>query len=315
MISLSLRLAGYGFFSLKIGTTMYILILILSTAINAFVPFSGNLIDGPSMKSNSGIIKISYSEQVQKMEEFALDHPAVATVVHYGNSLGNRELTGLLIKRPEPYVTTRLTIITGAIHGNEYLNIADRLAVGLINSNSDELQSYLNRGGSLFIVPVVNPDGYDRSTRGNLSRADLNRDWPGPSINTGKSLNQPETKELAAWIDSYLASNIKLDIALDYHCCAKGMLLLPWGWKKSYMSDEHRARSKVYENMLAIFFKKPGRIGTPPDVLYAASGTTLDYWYDRYKGVSFTYEGRYRKEARMLDQHISWWNKILSTFK
>jgi len=293
-----------------------VLILLNSLSLMAFVPFSGNYVDGSLLKSESGVTRPAYSDQILVMEELQKKYPKIVSVIHYGDSIGARKLMGLLIKSPAPLLTSRLSVITGAIHGNEYLNIVDRLAKGLIEHKSKQLDSYLARGGSLFIIPVVNPDGYDRSQRGNMRGADLNRDWPGPGKKYRRTLKHPETKLLSVWLENYLEDNIKLDIAFDYHCCADGMLLLPWGWKrKRYMSEVDQLRSRKYEIMMEKYFDKPGVIGTPPDILYSARGTTLDYWYDKYKAVSFAYEGRFGFEPELLENHISWWNEILSTFK
>jgi hypothetical protein len=264
-------------------------------------------------KSSSGIKAPPYTDQISKMEEFARVHSDIAEVIHYGDSVGARKLMGLLIRKAKPSLTTRLTIVTGATHGNEYLNIADRLAEELINIKDSNLLKYLNNGGSFFIIPVMNPDGYAHWDRENSNGVDLNRDWPSEG-NNYKDPTQVESWALLRFVEDYISKGRKLDLVVDYHCCVgRGVLLIPWGWKKSlYMSEEDRDRSKKFEVAMTSNFRSRIKIGTPPDILYSATGATLDYWYEKYNAVSLTYEGSYRREHRKLSSHVSWWNEMFS---
>ena len=298
---------------------LLLLSLLLSYNLSAFHPpleinSNSDIVDGKSLKRDSGIRGPSWNEQIQIMHEFSNRYPEISEVISYGYTVQSRQLTALLLRKPAPFATTRFTLITGATHGNEYLNIVDRLSSALMSSPDQELMAYLNRGGSVLFVPIVNPDGYDRRTRSNGNRVDLNRDWPNPG-NGYKENTQPETKALNKWLKNYITADIKMDIAMDYHCCVDGMLLLPWGWKKGlYMSSNARAKSQVIEKMMTKHFKKPGEIGTPPDTLYAATGTTLDFWHEKFKAISFTYEGRFRSEKKYLTNHVNWWNEIFKGF-
>lgn len=75
------------------------------------------------------------------------------------------------------------------------------------------------------------------------------------------------------------------------------------------MSDSDQKRSAFFQDAFKSSFQKPGNIGTPPDILYSAVGTTLDYWYDKFSAVSFTYEGSRSIEKNLLDGHVMWWEK------
>lgn len=288
----------------------YLLLLVLSFSTYAYHPPHKshlNIVDGDSLKSDSGIRGPKFSEQVDIMKTTANKFEN-AKYIQYGASLKNKPLSALLFT-PKSGSPKKLSIITGAIHGNEYLNIVDRLPEALLASPKKSMQKYLANGGAVLFVPIVNPDGYDRRRRGNSRWVDVNRDWPNPADNKPR-LKQPESSELAKWIDDYVLNNgLKVDIAVDYHCCVNGTLLLPWGYKKGeHMSTMNAARSKKMENFFINSFKSYGNIGTPPDILYSAVGTTLDYWHEKYDAISFTYEGRRNSEQKYLPNHVMWWN-------
>lgn len=294
---------------------LYLLIFI-SFSVHAFTPAGTdnlNTVDG-GIDSDSGIYGPSYSEQVSLMQELVDSNSGISEVVEIGQTVNGRMLTGVLFRRLAPLNSSKLTIITGATHGNEYLNIVDRLAESLLDHTSDPLRKYLSRGGEVLFIPVLNPDGYDERQRGNARGVDLNRDWPNPG-NRHREPRQPETRQFMNWVDNYITqNNLRMNMAMDYHCCVEGMLLLPWGWKRGlYMNSENQQRSKKYEDMMRNHFPRPGEIGTPPDLLYSATGTTLDYWYEKYDAVSFTYEGRRTSEKNLLSNHVNWWSEMLET--
>lgn len=290
----------------------YMMLLLSFSAYAFHPPHKGhlNIVDGDSLKSDSGIRGPKFSEQVTLLKTTAAKYEN-ARYIHYGDSINKKPLSGILFT-PKNQIPKKLTIITGAIHGNEYLNIVDRLPEALLTSPKKSMEKYLASGGVVFFVPIVNPDGYDRRRRGNSRWVDVNRDWPNPADNKPR-LKQPESAALAKWIDDYVLNNgLKVDMAVDYHCCVRGTLLLPWGYKKGeHMSASNAARSKKMENFFKQSFKTVGDIGTPPDILYSAIGTTLDYWHEKYDAISFTYEGRRNAEQKLLPNHVNWWNLML----
>ena len=300
--------------------TIIMMTMLWSLSVLAFHPpfkastkLTKNIVDGDSFKSDSGIHGPNYKTQVQNLKDLAKLHTN-AQYIHYGDTGRGRPLSGILFT-PVNQKPTRFAIITGAIHGNEYLNIVDRLPSALLNSPKKSFEKYLAKGGAVFFVPIVNPDGYEKRRRGNSNWRDLNRDWPNPA-NNYRAFKETESKDLADWIENYVTNNsLKVDIAVDYHCCVKGTLLLPWGFKKGeHMGTMDAGRSKLVESMFKKSFETIGGIGTPPDILYSAVGTTLDYWYDKYNAVSFTYEGRRNTEQKFLPNHVKWWNQIFDHY-
>ncbi len=286
------------------------LFLFLSLQVHAHdLRVKNNLVDGFSRKrADSGIFGPKYVEQVKNMKRLATGHKGIH-YINYGTSVKGKPLSGLLFIKNARSVQ-QLVIITGATHGNEYLNIVDRLPEALMKSENQALKKFLELGGSVFFVPILNPDGYDARRRANANGYDLNRDWPNPYTGN-KPSTQPENIALSNWIEKYVEkTKANVSLVVDYHCCVRGALLLPWAYKKGeYMADADAQRSKEFQKIFKESFKKPGSVGTPPDILYSAVGTTLDYWYDKYTAISFTYEGRYRTEKDLLDSHVKWWER------
>lgn len=90
-------------------------------------------------------------------------------------------------------------------HGDEpatteaMLNLTETLT----KAEDRETQDLLSKV-TLFIVPMMNPDGADLGRRKNSNNADLNRDW--------LALSQPETRAVHAAVD-----RVNPDVFLDEH--------------------------------------------------------------------------------------------------
>lgn len=76
------------------------------------------------------------------------------------------------------------------MHGNESTTtkaVIDLVNLLIVNYDSDAVKTLLNRC-TLYIIPILNPDGADAYTRVNANSVDLNRD--------AQNLSQPESKIL-----------------------------------------------------------------------------------------------------------------------
>ena len=87
------------------------------------------------------------------------------TEIEFGRSVQNRPLT--FIRRGNPNGVR--VVVVGVIHGDETAGLAvvDLLRKAQLPSNID-----------LWILPVLNPDGYLLKTRKNANKVDLNRNFP-----------------------------------------------------------------------------------------------------------------------------------------
>ncbi len=283
-------------------------------SLNAF-GFAGVSGPGKVGKSNSGIRGVSYKNMKKNMLKLANSNSNFATVETIGVSENGVETQGILI-RDRSIPSQKLILVTGATHGDEYLNIADRLMSAFLNTNNSTFREYYNRGGAFFVLPILNPYGYKKRTRKNVNRIDLNRDFTNVMTND-VLFTQSETRNIAGWIDNYLNVNAaKLILTMDYHCCYNGTLLFPWGYTKDPIPIEDREDfNAVGELMRTSFGSNRIDYGPVGDILwYLANGSSMDYWYAQYGALAMTFEGRYRKESANLQKHIHWWESIISLF-
>ncbi|MDX1542337.1 MAG: M14 family zinc carboxypeptidase [Christiangramia sp.] len=92
------------------------------------------------------------------------------------------------------------------MHGNE--STTTKAVIDLLNAfkkeDSNEVFSGILKNCSLYIIPVLNPDGAEAYTRVNANSVDLNRDL--------QNLSQPESKVLKAQYDA-----IKPEFCLNLH--------------------------------------------------------------------------------------------------
>lgn len=261
---------------------------------------------------DSGINGPKYADILKGMDRVAAEYPELVQVVEYGKSVKGKPLKLMLVMKPGRWTQRPTFVMTGSTHGNEYLNIEDRLPEELLKKSKREgaVASYLAHGGAFVFVPILNPDGFDSRIRENAHGVDLNRDWDVPPAGF-KGFKEVETRALADKLEalSGRGTGLKYRVTVDYHCCI-GAVLYPWSYKKENLTDtdtaSHQALGDIANKTLKI------DVGTTGDVLgYNPVGTTKDYYYVRYGANAFTYEGRYRKENEYLPQHVAWWEGMV----
>jgi hypothetical protein len=294
--------ATYGGVSMK---TFGFLFMTLSLAAN--LAFAQT--DGPHDFGDSGIYGPKYDVIIDSLRALEKGHQQSAKTVTLGKTVDGRDLVGILISRTES--PKQLVAITGAIHGNEYLNIADRLPGRFLDGTNPVFEDYLNNDGAIFVLPIQNPDGYERRRRANSNGHDLNRSFPNPG-NNYKPFHQPETTLLAEWKDEFITTTgTEFKLSIDYHCC-QGSLLLPWAYTRNVRIPipEFEAHEALGRLLVA---EIPGhRFGQSSTTIgYEAVGTSMDYWYDKYGALSGVLEGKYRVEKNNFEAHVRWWTNMI----
>jgi hypothetical protein len=290
---------------IKQGTTKMKIFLVISILFSINSSW-GHLDD----KSDSGIWSKKYSEIIKEIVDVHVSYPDYTELIHLGQSHDGKETYAILIKNRDGKNPTHLVSITGATHGNEYLNIVDRLPESFLSNSDSRFKNYLDNGGAIFIVPILNPDGYDRRMRRNSRNADLNRDFPNSEL-TMPGLFHKETNNVVNWLENYIKkTNATFSVAMDYHCC-NGSLLYPWSWTDQRIPDQDLSEHIVIGELMKKYFKDYIHGITGEILGYYPRGTSKDFWYQRFKAKAFTFEGQRYEEKNNLSKHINWWGDIL----
>lgn len=231
------------------------------------------------IKSDSGIKGPSYQSIVANLQELADNSNGLVKIMQYGVEPKGRPLIAVKIESPVAQFLSEQRnsiLITGATHGNEYLNIADRLPDWFKkNRENPTLKTYLDNGGSIYIVPIVNPYGYDRRSRYNSARVDLNRDFDLPPENI-RNFKEDETKYLSDFIDDEInKQNLSLKITVDYHCC-DGSMLSPWAYSTSIqLPAPYKQRFDHVGNLMQSTISRGYRVGPTGAILATLLGEPL----------------------------------------
>lgn len=271
---------------------------ILLSANSVFAEDSG--IFGPSADA----IRADHEDLAQRFPEFI-------KLIDYGvEPQTNRKLYGLLFNKSKS--PKQLSIITGATHGNEYLNIVDRLSEYFANNRDGGVGKYLDNDGAILIVPIFNMYGYVERNRRNDRGVDLNRDYPLKDGTGG--LKQVETRSFVKWVGDYLnKNNTKLAFTIDYHCCyTKGRAMGAMMYPESFTSFPNHKQNQYLAIKKMMQASLPGSsAGTWTEMInYQAKGVSDEFWATNFGSISVTYEGEIYEEDKKFDGHANWMEGI-----
>lgn len=248
----------------------------------------------------------------QFMDALAAEFPDRVTVENVGSSLDGRLIRGVRISGA-PAEGKAALILTGTLHAREWLSpmtvtcIADTLAreYGSDPQITDALDAL-----EIFVVPVVNPDGYaytwsgDRYWRKNTRGGhgvDLNRNfsfqWGGGGSSGDVSaedyrgngpLSEPESQALNA----YFQTKPNAVAHIDFHSFSE-LILYPWGYQYGAAPDEADL-SELAQDMSSAIQATHGAYYDPiqGSDLYPADGVIDDWAYAEFGMMSFTIELR-----------------------
>lgn len=248
----------------------------------------------------------TYSETNAALDSIHNEHPTITTArINVGTTLEGRTIWGMKISdnpgvdedEPEVY-------FNGLIHAREPITIELLLYFMRYLTNNygtDSLVTYLVNNREIWVVPILNPDGYEynrttnpngggmwrknrRNCGGGQYGVDLNRNWgymwgydnygssPYCSDETYRGtagFSEPETQAYRTFINSR-----QFSMCLDYH--SYGMLLLyPWGYDQLYTPD-HNLFVALTDTMSAL---NGHASGTPWELLYPVNGGSIDWEY------------------------------------
>ncbi|MCK5261095.1 MAG: PKD domain-containing protein [Thermoplasmatales archaeon] len=180
----------------------------------------------------------SYSQMTDELQDIADTYPSIANLYVLGSSVQGRTIWGLKITdNPDIEENEPEVRICGCHHGNEFMSVELPLLLAwhlVDNYASDPNIEDLVDNREIWIIPMVNPDGREASTRYNANGVDLNRDygymWDG-SGGSPSPFSQPETQVIR---EHALDNNFVL--SLSFHCSGDIVNYI-WNYKGQPVPD------------------------------------------------------------------------------
>jgi hypothetical protein len=225
-----------------------------------------------------------YSELTADMAAWAAAYPSITQLVSIGQSVYGRELWAMKItdnptvEEFEPEVQW-----IGAHHGDETISVEvcyymiDHL---LANYGVDPDITWLVDEREIWIIPMLNPDGYENGSRYNGNGTDLNRNYICPcGCNAGSAMSEPETQAMAAFDIGRNAVT-----SLTFH---SGALYVNYLWDYTYTATPDEAMLITISNGYSSYTGLPVTNGAD---WYIAHGTCQDWCYDQRGEIDTTIE-------------------------
>ena len=262
---------------------------------------------------------MNYDELLDFMKELEETYPDLAKVYSIGYSYENREIKALKVSLdPSKNVPDKTeAVFVGVHHAREWISMEVSIHLGrfiLENYSKNERIKAIVDSSEIWIIPVLNPDGYvfsweeSRMWRNNRRDhgdgtfgVDLNRNYDSgwvenENFHGSAPFSEPETQTLRAFVgDEDIESeyNDEVQGMFSYHSYSQ-LILYPPG------STEEPAFNKdtlhtIGENMAALIFEQTEKVYIPKSVfeLYPVYGGMSEWFHTHHDGKpSYTIELR-----------------------
>lgn len=260
-----------------------------------------------------------YEDMKQFADDLSAANPAMVTRLTAGQSLEGREMFALKITAPGGASGKPAIVFSAMQHAREWISgttalyLADRLVAGY--GADPEITAALD-AVDVYIVPVMNPDGYiwtwdverlwRKNRRANVDGSrgvDTNRNFSiGWGLNGGSSaspnndtfrgvspFSEPESTALANFIQSIP----RVRAHVDLHSYSE-LVLSPWGWTEAPCDDAaaYDSLNASLRDAIAGVHGRVYTVGPAGSTLYIASGTAPDWSYGELGVFGWTIELR-----------------------
>ena len=147
----------------------------------------------------------NYTEMTIFLNDIASQYPNITSLESIGQSVQGRELWVMhitdnpSIDEPEPKFKYIANMHGDETPGREFLlYLIEWLCE---NYNINDRATYLVNNTDIYIMPSMNPDGFELGIRYNANGVDLNRDFPDQFTDPSNTLQgrQPETRAVMEW--------------------------------------------------------------------------------------------------------------------
>ncbi len=282
-----------------------------------------------------------YHEVVQDMESVAENHPDIVRLYNLTEEYGvplthqNRSVLALRITDPDGDSSEPEVLITGCHHAREWISVEVPLYFIhylVDNYGTDPYVTYLVDNRDIWIIPMVNPDGYikswaqnDRANNGSGWRkncrdnngdgkidgndgVDPNRNYgykwgyddsgssPNPTRLTYRGpspFSEPETQAIRA-----LSLDKDFDVVIHYHSYMNA-ILYPWAYADLDTPDHETfvrlAKQMALYNGYVYGNSKSGTV-------YNCNGEATDWHYANRSSFAFTIELGSNKDKFIPDE-------------
>jgi hypothetical protein len=210
-------------------------------------------------------------EQVQDwLHTRASENRGLVSTVDYGLSRAGRNLTALHLASSAS-AGKPVVLITAATHGDELITtevllaLADKLIAGY---GKDDRLTRIVDSHDLYLVPVVNADGFANTSRFDGGR-DPNRSYPWP----GHEDSVP-TSSIAGVMKLFSSLDVKASI--DFHAYGE-MIMYPWAYTHDPISPDPLRRLEELTARMADTNRYAH--GSIADTIYLAPGSSADYYF------------------------------------
>jgi len=233
---------------------------------------------------------LTYTEFIDTMHVIATNHPLICKLETLGFSHQNRLLLALKISdsayidenEPEVY-------FDGNIHGDEKIGWAvcfEFIKYIIINYYENPQVANLVNNREIWVVPMINPDGFVNNVRYNGRSVDVNRNFGWMWGNeTSCGADAFSENEATAFYNLFVKHPFA--VYTTYHA-GDSIISYPW----SYTSYD-TAPEKYLHNHLAVGYSSQANhypYGQGSIVMYLINGSSKDYCYGTGGEISWSIE-------------------------
>lgn len=172
-----------------------------------------------------------YSEITTDLSAWHAAYPAITELISIGQSVQGRELWALKITdNPAVEEAEAEVVWIGGHHGDETIGVEVCYYVAkylLENYGTNTQVTWLVQNREIWVIPMLNPDGYTAGSRYNATGTDLNRNYLCPNgSNAGTAFSAPETQAVRD-----LCLEMNPSTSLQFHA---GAVYVNYLWDYTY---------------------------------------------------------------------------------
>lgn len=265
---------------------------------------------------------LRYSEILAQYEAWRQQFPGMVTRTQIGTSWEGRPIWAYRVFNQaisEVQDPPKSVLLIGGTHAREWISPAVGMAlfrnlITMFLQAETALSAKLTDTTGIYVVPVMNPDGYEycwntyrmwrknRRNNGGSYGVDLNRNYgwmwggagssgiPSSDIYRGPSaFSEPENQA----VRDFAATLPDLQAMIDLHSYGQ-QIAYAWSYTTAPPPDAAwmNTLGQAYRTGILATTGVPYEVGQGSIIVYVASGASKDFFYGTYGAASYTIEMR-----------------------